>query len=37
VPAKGKNFSVRIVGESSDFLGIESLGFVFKLGKVKEK
>lgn len=37
VPAKGKNFSVRIVGESGDFLGIESFGFVFKLGKVKEK
>lgn len=36
VPAKGKNFSVKIYGESDDFLSIESLGFTCKLGKVKE-
>ncbi len=37
VPAKGKNFSFRFQGESSDSLSIESIGFVVKLGKVKEK
>ena len=37
VPAKGKNFTIKILGESKDALGIESLGFVFKLGKVKER
>jgi hypothetical protein len=36
-PAKGKNFTIKIMGESSDSLSIESLGFTFKLGKVKEK
>lgn len=35
-PAKGKNFTIKIMGESSDSLSIESLGFTFKLGKVKE-
>lgn len=37
VPAKGKNFSFRFQGESNDSLSIESIGFVVKLGKVKEK
>ena len=36
VPAKGKNFTIKLYGESKDFLSIESFGFVFKLGKVKE-
>ena len=33
---KGKNFSIKIQGESSDHLKIESFGYVFKIGKVKE-
>ena len=33
---KGKNFSIKIQGESSDYLKIESFGYVFKIGKVKE-
>jgi hypothetical protein len=33
---KGKNFSIKIQGESSDPLKIESFGYVFKIGKVKE-
>lgn len=37
LPAKGKNFTLKMVGESKDMLGIESFGFVFKLGKVKER
>lgn len=36
IPKKAKNFSMFIYGESSDYLSIESLGFVCKLGKVKE-
>ncbi len=36
VPCKGKNFSIKIKGQSSDYLSIESFGFIFKLGKVKE-
>lgn len=36
IPCKGKNFSLKIYGMSSDYLSIESFGFVFKLGKVKE-
>lgn len=35
--AKGKNFSLRFEGESSDSLSIESIGFIVKLGKVKER
>lgn len=37
VPGKGKNFTVKMYGESSDYLSIESLGFTYKLGKVKEQ
>ena len=37
IPCKGKNFTLKIYGESSDSLGIESFGFVFKLGKVREE
>lgn len=37
VPARGKNFTIKIYGESSDYLSIESLGFTFKLGKVREE
>lgn len=36
LPAKGKNFYINISGFSSDKLTIESVGFVFKLGKVKQ-
>ena len=36
VPSKGKNFSIKIYGESEDYLRIESFGFVCKLGKVRE-
>ena len=36
IPCKGKNFTLKIYGSSSDYLSIESFGFVFKLGKVKE-
>ena len=36
IPCKGKNFSLKIYGTSSDYLSIESFGFVCKLGKVKE-
>ena len=37
IPAQGKNFTIKMYGESSDYLGIESLGFTFKLGKVREE
>lgn len=37
IPCKGKNFTVKIYGESSDYISIESLGFAYKLGKVKEQ
>ena len=36
IPCKGKNFAIKIYGMSSDYLSIESFGFVCKLGKVKE-
>lgn len=36
IPKKAKNFSMFVYGESSDYLSIESFGFVCKLGKVKE-
>lgn len=36
IPCKGKNFALKIYGMSSDYLSIESFGFVFKLGKVKQ-
>lgn len=37
VPCSGKNFTIKMYGESSDHLAIESLGFTFKLGKVREE
>ena len=37
MPARGKNFTVKIYGESDDHLSIESFGFTFKLGKVREE
>lgn len=37
IPCKGKNFTIKIYGESDDYLSIESLGFAYKLGKVKEQ
>ena len=37
IPGSGKNFEIQISGESSDDLIIESFGFIFKLGKVKER
>lgn len=36
IPKKAKNFAIFTFGESSDYLSIESFGFVCKLGKVKE-
>ena len=36
IPSKGKNFALKIYGKSSDYLSIESFGFVCKLGKVKQ-
>ena len=36
IPAKGKNFYIHLKGESSQYLSVESIGFVFKLGKVKQ-
>lgn len=36
IPKKAKNFSCRLYGDTNDYLSIESLGFVCKLGKVKE-
>ena len=36
VPAKGKNFSIRIYGHSEEFLTLDSFGLVCKLGKVKQ-
>lgn len=36
IPKKAKNFAILTFGESSDYLSIESFGFVCKLGKVKE-
>ena len=37
IPTRGKNFTIKIYGESSDYLSIESFGFTFKLGKVREE
>lgn len=36
IPKKAKNFSILTFGESSDYISIESIGYVCKLGKVKE-
>lgn len=36
IPRKARNFAILTYGESSDYLSIESFGFVCKLGKVKE-
>ena len=35
-PTKGKNFSIRIYGDSNEFLTLDSFGLVCKLGKVKQ-
>lgn len=36
IPRKAKNFAVLISGDSSDYISLESIGYVCKLGKVKE-
>ena len=36
IPKKAKNFSILIYGDSSDYISLESIGYVCKLGKVKE-
>lgn len=36
LPAKGKNFKVKLYGENKDYMSLESFGFVSKLGKVKQ-
>ena len=36
IPSKGKNFTLRMYGDTDDFIGVESFGFVAKLGKVKQ-
>lgn len=36
IPRKAKNFAILISGDSSDYVSIESIGYVCKLGKVKE-
>ena len=36
IPRKAKNFSILISGDSSDYVSLESIGYVCKLGKVKE-
>ncbi len=36
IPKKARNFAIHVYGESSDYISIESFGFVCKLGKVKE-
>lgn len=36
VPKKGKNFAIRIYGDSEEFLTLDSFGLVCKLGKVKQ-
>lgn len=36
IPKKAKNFAILTYGESSDYISLESFGFVCKLGKVKE-
>lgn len=37
VRGKGNNFGIKIQGESSDPLKIDSFGYIFKIGKVKER
>lgn len=36
IPKKAKNFAIKVYGDSSDYISIESIGYVCKLGKVKE-
>lgn len=36
IPKKAKNFAILISGDSSDYISLESIGYVCKLGKVKE-
>lgn len=36
IPRKAKNFAILISGDSTDYISIESIGYVCKLGKVKE-
>lgn len=36
IPRKAKNFAILISGDSSDYISLESIGYVCKLGKVKE-
>lgn len=36
IPKKAKNFAILISGDSSDYVSLESIGYVCKLGKVKE-
>lgn len=36
IPRKAKNFTILISGDSSDYVSLESIGYVCKLGKVKE-
>lgn len=36
IPRKAKNFAILISGYSSDYISLESIGYVCKLGKVKE-
>ena len=36
IPKKAKNFAILISGDSNDYVSLESIGYVCKLGKVKE-
>jgi len=36
IPKKAKNFAIAISGYSNDYISVESIGYVCKLGKVKE-
>lgn len=36
LPAKGKNFKIKLYGKNKDYMSLESFGFVSKLGKVKQ-
>lgn len=36
IPRKAKNFAILISGDSNDYISLESIGYVCKLGKVKE-
>ena len=36
IPKKGKNFTLRMYGDCTEFLTLESFGMVCKLGKVKQ-